>query len=148
PKYKSADFLSSTFWRLRGGLDVPRERFLSYPYCSRDADGSRVIAWAGWDRLQQATALASYYLDMKEYEGWAPERLKPLLAGLQELVPWLKQWHNEYDSEHATRMGDYFDAFVIDEARILGFTLANLRDWKPPEKLTAGRNGKNKEAVS
>lgn len=26
PKYKSSDFLSNTFWRLRGGLDVPKER--------------------------------------------------------------------------------------------------------------------------
>ena len=95
PKYKSADFQSTTFWRLRGGLDVPKERFVSFPNCSRDADGSLVIAWAGWDHLQQATALASYYLNMKENEGWSPERLKPLLTGIQELVPWLKQWHND-----------------------------------------------------
>lgn len=56
PKYKSSDFLSNTFWRLRGALDVPKERFVSYPHCARDADGSLVVAWAGWDHLQQATA--------------------------------------------------------------------------------------------
>jgi hypothetical protein len=148
PKYKSADFLNTAYWRLRGGLDVPKERFVSYPHCSRDADGSLVIAWAGWNHLQQATALASYYLDMKENEGWSQDRLRPLLAGLLELVPWLKQWHNEYNSEHATRMGDYFDSFVVDEARSLGFTLADLRDWKPPGKLTAGLQKKKKATVS
>jgi hypothetical protein len=60
PKYKSADFLSTTFWRLRGALDVPKERFVSYPHCSKAADPSLVVAWAGWDHLQQAQALAAY----------------------------------------------------------------------------------------
>ena len=148
PKYKSADFLSSTFWRLRGGLDVPKERFISFPHCSRDSDGTLVFVWAGWTRLQQATALAAYYLTMKENEGWLPDRLKPLLAGIQELVPWLKQWHNDYNAEHATRMGDYFESFVVDEARALGFTLADLNSWTPPARQAAGRGRKKKEAVS
>ncbi|MEF8717029.1 MAG: hypothetical protein V5B44_04510 [Candidatus Accumulibacter necessarius] len=56
PKYQSKDFLKTDFWRLRGGLDVPKERWISYPGCERGADGSLVIAWAGWDHLQQATA--------------------------------------------------------------------------------------------
>jgi hypothetical protein len=90
PKYQSKDFLKTDFWRLRGGLDVPKERWISYPGCERGADGSLVIAWAGWDHLQQATALATYFIDMKEREGWCRERLQPLLAGLLELVPWLR----------------------------------------------------------
>ena len=48
----------------------PRVRWVSYPGCERGADGSLPIAWAGWDHLQQATALASYLLDMKETDGW------------------------------------------------------------------------------
>ena len=148
PKYKQADFQSNTFWRMRGGLDVPKERFISFPHCSRDADNSLVIGWAGWDHLQQATAIASYYLNMKENEGWPSERLKPLLAGIQELVPWLKQWHNDYSAEHGTRMGDYFKSFVTDEARALGFTFADLRSWTPQAKPAASRNRRKKQAVS
>jgi hypothetical protein len=144
PKYKSVDFLKTDFWRLRGGLDVPKERWVSYPGCERGADGSLVISWAGWDALKQATALAAYYLDMKENEGWEPPRLQPLLAGLQELVPWLKQWHNDYDPEHALRMGDYFASFVSDEARALGLTLDDLRTWKP--LATAARRGRRRAA--
>ena len=53
PKYQSKDFLKSDFWRLRGGLDVPKERWISYPGCERGADGSLVVAWAGWDHLQR-----------------------------------------------------------------------------------------------
>ena len=63
PKYQSKDFLKADFWRLRGGLDVPKERWISYPGCERGADASLPLAWAGWNHLQQATALAAYYLD-------------------------------------------------------------------------------------
>lgn len=131
PKYQSRDFLKADFWRLRGGLDVPKERWISYPGCERGADGTPPLAWAGWTPLQQATALAGYLLDMKDNEGWEPARLQPLLAGLLELVPWLQQWHNTLDPVYGERMGDYFAGFVADQARALGFTLEDLRAWRP-----------------
>ena len=136
PKYKSSDFLKADFWRLRGGLDVPKERFVSFPGAERGADGSLVIAWAGWNHLQLATALAGWYLDAKENEGWPADRLQPLLAGLQELLPWLKQWHNDLDPVHNERMGDYYAGFVADEARALGFTADDLRAWRPAAVAT------------
>jgi len=131
PKYQNKDFLKADFWRLRGGLDVPKERWVSYPGCERGSDGSLVIAWAGWNHLQQATAVAGYYMDMKDSEGWEPARLQPLLASLLELVPWLEQWHNELDPVFGERMGDYYRGFVTEEARGLGFTLDDLRAWRP-----------------
>jgi len=131
PKYDAKDFLKSDFARLRGPLDVPKERWISYPGCERGADTSLPIAWAGWDHLQQATALAAYYLEMKESEGWEAARLQPLLAGLLELVPWLEQWHNEVDPVYGERMGAYYKGFVSEEARSHGFTLDDLRAWKP-----------------
>ncbi|MFZ4859788.1 MAG: BREX-2 system adenine-specific DNA-methyltransferase PglX [Desulfuromonadaceae bacterium] len=144
PKYKKEDFVKVTFWDLRGGLDVPKERWVSYPGCERGADGSLPIAWAGWDHLQQATALAAYYLDMKDNEGWPPERLQPLLAGLLELVPWLEQWHNEVDPVYGERMGAYYKSFVSEEARTQGFTIEDLRDWKPA--MTDAKRGRKKKA--
>jgi hypothetical protein len=140
PKYQSKDFVKTDFWRLRGGLDVPKERWISYPGCERGADGSLPIAWAGWDHLQQATALAAYYLEMKESEGWEAARLQPLLAGLLELVPWLEQWHNEVDPVYGERMGAYYKGFVAEEARSHGFTLDDLRAWKPA--AVAGKRGR------
>jgi hypothetical protein len=147
PKYRSTDFLKNTFWRLRGGLDVPKERFVSYPGCERDADRSLVIAWAGWNALQQAMAVATYYLDMKEREGWAAERLTPLLAGIQELLPWVLQWHNDYDPDSGQRMGEYFASFLGEEARALGLTLDALRAWRPATQGTARRGRKRKVTV-
>ena len=140
PKYKKEDFLKVTFWDLRGGLDVPKERWVSYPGCERGADGSLPIAWAGWDHLQQAMALATYFIDMKEREGWSPARLLPLLAGLLELLPWLRQWHNDMNPDFGARMGDYYEAFVNEEARALQFTLDDLRAWKPD--VTAPKRGR------
>ena len=142
PKYQSKDFLKADFWRLRGGLDVPKERWVSYPGCERGADTSLPIAWAGWNHLQQATALAAYYLEMKESEGWDAPRLQPLLAGLLELVPWLEQWHNALDPAYGERMGTYYRGFVSEEARALGFTLDDLRAWKPA--ATVSKRGRKK----
>ena len=140
PKYQSADFLSNTFWRLRGALDVPKERFVSFPHCSKAADSSLVVAWAGWDHLQQAQALAAYYLNMKEQEGWTPERLTPLLAGLLELIPWIKQWHNDPDPDFSgARMGDYFQSFVNEEGRALALTCEDVCTWKPQANVPPGR---------
>lgn len=131
PKYQSKDFLKADFWRLRSSLDVPKERWVSYPGCERGADTSLPIAWAGWNHLQQATAVAAYYVEMRDNEGWEPARLQPLLAGLLELVPWLEQWHNDLDPVYGERMGAYYRGFVSEEARALGFTLDDLRAWKP-----------------
>ena len=144
PKYQSKDFLKSDFWRLRGGLDVPKERWVSYPGCERSADGSLAIAWAGLDHLQQATALATYFIDIKEHEGWSHERLQPLLAGLLELLPWLKQWHNDMNPDFGARMGDYYESFVTDEARALQCTLDDLRAWKPT--VTTAKRARKKAA--
>jgi hypothetical protein len=90
PKYQSKDFLKIDFWRLRGGLDVPKERWVSYPGCERGADAILPIAWACWNHLRQATAVAAHYLEMRENEGREPARLQPLLAGLLGLVPRLE----------------------------------------------------------
>ncbi len=147
PKYKSSDFLKAAktdYWRLRGGLDVPKERWVSFPGAERGADGSLVIAWAGWNHLQLATALAGYYVDMKDTEGWEPARLQPLLAGLLELLPWLEQWHNDLDPVFGERMGTYYKGFVTEEARTLGFTLDELRAWKPA--VVAAKRGRKKTA--
>jgi hypothetical protein len=144
PKYKSSDFLKADYWRLRGGLDVPKERFVSFPGAERGADGSLVIAWAGWNHLQLATALAGYYGEMKDNEGWEPARLQPLLAGLLELVPWLEQWHNDIAPEFGQRMGTYYRGFVTEDARALGFTLDDLRAWKPA--VVATKRGRKRAA--
>ena len=131
PKYTSNDFLKPDSWRLRGKLDVPKERFVSYAGSERPGDPSRVVAWAGWDRLQQARAVATHFVRLKD-ESVAAGQLVPLLAGIDELVFWLKLWHNALDP--AMGMDDYFADFVRDEAQGRGYTLEQVRSWGPPAK--------------
>jgi hypothetical protein len=100
PKYQNKDFQKTGYWRLRGGLDVPKERFVSFPHGSRDADGSLAIAWAGWNSLQIALAIASHYQDLKEP-----------------------------DASHGERMGDYLHHFVEEEAKALGLTHVAFSTW-------------------
>lgn len=88
---------------------MPKERFISYPGCESDEDREPVYGWAGWNHLQRAQALAALYQDRKQREGWSKDRLTPMLAGLLELIPWIKQWHNEPSQEfEGLRLGDYF----------------------------------------
>lgn len=112
---------------------MPKERFVSYPRCEREVDPTLVIGWAGWNHVEQAQALAHYYTRAKEHDGWSPARLVPLLAGLVELLPWLMQWHNELDPQYAMKMGDFFHGFVEEEARSLGLTINNIREWEPAD---------------
>lgn len=46
PKYNSADFLKAEHWKLRGELDVPKERWDSSLNCESDTDATFPVAWA------------------------------------------------------------------------------------------------------
>jgi len=132
---KSKDFASDVYWRLRGKLDVPKERFISYPGCESDEDHEPVYGWAGWNHRQRAVALATLYTQRKREEGWKKDRLQPMLAGILELLPWLKQWHNEPDAEFdgaipAVQFAQFLDAECAEH----GFTFEDLRNWRPQSR--------------
>ena len=135
PKYASTDFLKPNYWRLRGKLDVPKERWIAFPHCQSE-DGTLAIAWAGYNHLQLAQTLSTYYIDIKERIGGSNDpRLAPLLASLVELIPWLKQWHNDIDPEFGLAMGDYYEGFLIEEAKAIGHTVESLKAWEPVGKV-------------
>jgi hypothetical protein len=142
PKYASTDFRSPVFWKLRGKLDVAKERFTSYPGLEREADNTAVIGWAGWDHLQQAQALTSLYNARRNEEGWQPEQLEPILAGVNELVPWLRQWHNDIDPLRGEGLGDYFASYLAGEMQRNNVTAEQLNAWRPPAKTTRARKKK------
>ncbi len=126
PKYKSSDFKKSSYWKLRGKLDVPKERWVIYPGTERAEDPSPVIAWAGWDQKQQLQALGACYYERQTVDGWEKDRLLPLLAGMKDLLPWVKQWHNEIDPEFNERLGDFYEGYVRDQCHELGITETDL----------------------
>src|SRR3546814_89046 len=97
PKYTSADFLGSSLWRLRGGLDVPKERFFTVP--DPQAPGEWLYGWAGWNPAQRVRAVAGAYLIAEQSSGVDAAHLVPLLAAIHEELPWVLQWHNAMDPE-------------------------------------------------
>ncbi|MFE1895261.1 BREX-2 system adenine-specific DNA-methyltransferase PglX [Streptomyces yangpuensis] len=137
-KCNSADFLKPSYWRARGRLDVPKERFVSYG--TVNAQSPELYGWAGWDHLEQALALASYI----QQAGLGEDDLVPYLAGLLELQPWLEQWHGEYDPEFGASPAGEILAFRQQKQGELGLTDDALRAWRP---AAATRGGAKKAAA-
>ncbi|MFJ2304741.1 DUF7008 domain-containing protein [Streptomyces sp. NPDC087787] len=144
PKYTSADFLKHSYWSHRGKLDVPKERFISYPGASPEADGSLLLGWAGWNHRDQADALVGMIRDRVENGGWAKEdpRFVPLLAGLREVLPWVHQWYGEYDEEWEGNPAEEFQAALETGRTERQLSESDLVNWRP-EKKTRGRPKKS-----
>jgi hypothetical protein len=148
PKYKPADFLQGSYWSRRGKLDVPKERFVSYPGAGRDNDTSALLGWAGWDHAEQALALAGLVDDRIDKDGWdqsRPDKLVPMLAGLSELAPWVRQWHGELDPEFGESLADTVDEVLRSRCAELGVTADQLATWRPPTTTRARRTSKKTE---
>jgi hypothetical protein len=130
PKYTSADFRKNSYWQARGKLDVPKERFVLYPDAGRETDPTPLLGWAGWDHAQQALALAMVIGD-REKDGWADERLVPLVAGLAELQSWVEQWHGEVDPVYGVSLAAFCREQLTARAAQVGRTLEELAGWRP-----------------
>ena len=66
-----------------------------------------------------------------------------MLVALDELIPWLKQWHNEIEPEFGERLGDYYEGFLSEELRQLELSRDELLSWQPP----AGKRGTRRRRV-
>jgi hypothetical protein len=141
PKYKSSDFAKTSYWSHRGKLDVPKERFISYPYANPDGDESLLIGWAGWDHREQASALINLIEERANTDGWEVDRIKPLLVGLAEVMPWVRQWHNEVDDRFGESPADAYDRYLLSQQEKYGLSADDLRAWNPPAPSRGRRRG-------
>jgi hypothetical protein len=142
PKYKPVDFARTSYWSNRGKLDVPKERFISYPHAGRDGDPSLLIGWAGWDHREQAQALAILVVEREQTDGWDRERIRPVLAGLREVLPWVRQWHGEFDPNIGDSPAAVYEGFLADTTNRLLLTDEDLTGWRPPRATRGRRSGK------
>jgi hypothetical protein len=138
PAYTSADFLRPSYWRARGKLDVPKERFISYAQTKTATP--ELYGWAGWDHREQAQALATYFTN----HALSAEEITPFLAGLLELQPWLNQWHGEFDMLYSGSPADFFNGFRQTTQGEHGLTDDDLRNWLPAVP-TRGRRAAAKQ---
>ncbi|HEX3959487.1 MAG TPA: BREX-2 system adenine-specific DNA-methyltransferase PglX [Trebonia sp.] len=151
PTYTSADFVKNSYWRQRGKLDAAKERFISYPMAGPGSD-SLLLGWVGWDHREQAHALITLIEERSAADGWDASRLKPLLAGLIEVMPWVRQWHGEANGRFDISPAEEYDAYLATQREKYRLTEEDLSKWtappvrrgRPPKTHAAGAG--NREA--
>lgn len=145
PKYSTADFLKSSYWAHRGKLDVPKERFVSYPGAGRATDPTPLLGWAGWNHAQQGIALATIYA-YRESEGTALTELVPVVAGIAEVLPWVKQWHTGVDPTFGIDLAEYLTGQLHEKASAVGIPVGDLSAWRPAKTTRARKAAPRKAA--
>ncbi|WP_343708199.1 BREX-2 system adenine-specific DNA-methyltransferase PglX [Mycobacterium sp.] len=137
PKYGQSDFAKATYWKARGKLDVPKERFIAYPGVIREGDPTPVIGWAGWSHRDQALALARE-IPVQQALGADDAALGPLVAGLVELEPWLAQWHSEIEPQFGASPASVITGVIDQYLARMEKTRDQVTEWTPPA-ATRGR---------
>jgi len=149
PKYTGADFVKQSYWSHRGKLDVPKERFISYPGVGRDTDTTPLLGWAGWNHAQQGIALATIFTyraaDMKS-EAIARVALVPVVAGIAEVLPWVKQWHTGVDPTFGIDLAEYLTGQLHEKSSAVGVPVNDLPAWRPAETTQARKATPRKAA--
>lgn len=137
PKYATADFQKVEYWKARGKLDVPKERFVLYPGVGHEGDASAVLGWAGWNHRDQAVALVREILTQQAL-GASDDALTPMVAGLVELEPWLHQWHTDLEPEFGSSAAQAVTSQIDQLLAQLQKTRDDVTAWRPPA-ATRGR---------
>lgn len=136
PKYSTADFRKVEYWKARGKLDVPKERFVLYPGVGREGDTSPVLGWAGWNHRDQAVALVREILTQQAL-GASDDAIVPMVAGLVELEPWLHQWHTDLEPEFGSSAAQAVTSQIDQFLAQLQMTRDDVNAWPPA--ATRGR---------
>ena len=148
PKYGQGDFVRPSYWKQRGKLGVPKERFTSVIGAERDAsagDSTMVLAWAGFDHAQLAQALATLLHQRQTTDGWGGEQLLPLVAALDEVLPWVDQWHPEVAPGLGQPLAAFYRGQRDQVLAAIGATTDTVAAWAPP---TATRGRKKAAATA
>lgn len=137
PKYSTPDFQKVEYWKARGKLDVPKERFVLYPGVGREGDNSLVLGWAGWSYRDRAVALVREIINQQAL-GASNESLVAMVAGLVELEPWLHQWHTKLEAEFGSSAAQAVTSQIDQFLAHLQMTRDDVGAWRPPA-ATRGR---------
>jgi hypothetical protein len=146
PKYTTADFVKPSYAAQRGGLDVPKERFISYSRAF--IPPIEVLGWGGWNHEEQAFALVMA-IEARIEASWEPKDLTPYVAGLLEVMPWVRQWHGEHDDKYPgfDSPADFFGETLSGYQNAFGLSDEDLRAWRPePARRGGGGGGRKRKA--
>ncbi|WP_437898220.1 BREX-2 system adenine-specific DNA-methyltransferase PglX [Sorangium sp. So ce124] len=133
PPYGSGDFLKPEYWRLRGKLDVPKERFIAFTEVPGRSGVETLYGWAGWTAQQRVKAILAIDEELEDASVPLADRIG-LLDSAWRLLPDVAR----EDAAAANRLKAELQALVGPE----GPSRELIEDWKkrfPPPTARAGR---------
>jgi hypothetical protein len=133
PSYGSGDFLTPEYWRLRGKLDVPKERFIAFTEIPGRAGKGTVYGWAGWTPTQRLKAILAIDEELEDAGVPISDRTG-FLDSAWRLLPEVAR----EDTTAATRLKAELQALVGPE----GPSREVLDAWRerfPPPTTRGGR---------
>lgn len=136
---KSTDFVRTEYWRLRGKLDVPKERFIAFTEVPGRSGVETLYGWAGWTAQQRVKAILAIDEELEDASVPLADRIG-LLDSAWRLLPDVAR----EDALAANRLKAELQALVGPE----GPSAALVEDWKkrfPPPTARAARRPTNEE---
>jgi len=133
PSYGSGDFLKTEYWRLRGKLDVPKERFIAFTEVPGRSGVETLYGWAGWTAQQRVKAILAIDEQLEDASLSLSDR-SGLLDSAWRLLPDVVR----EDAAVAARLKAELQALVGPE----GPSRELIEDWKkrfPPPTTRAAR---------
>ncbi len=107
PAYGSGDFLKPDYWRLRGKLDVPKERFIAFTEVPGRSGVETLYGWAGWTAQQRVKAILAIDEELEDASVPLADRIG-LLDSAWRLLPDVAR----EDAAAATRLKAELQALV------------------------------------
>jgi hypothetical protein len=133
---KSRDFLRPEYWRLRGKLDVPKERFVSFTEVpGRASSAETIYGWAGWSPLQRLRVLLAIDEELEDAGVGVADRV-----GLLDSAWRLIEDAAREDASAAARLKAELQALVGPEGPSRELIDEWQRRFPPPSSRGRGRN--------
>ena len=79
------------------------------------------------------------------HKRWTGEQLVPLIAALDEVLPWVEQWHPEVAPGLGQPLAAFYRGQVDQVLASIGATAETVAAWEPPAS-TRGRK-KNSDSA-
>ncbi|MFD5714587.1 BREX-2 system adenine-specific DNA-methyltransferase PglX [Streptomyces pharetrae] len=141
PRFTSADFFRTSYWKQRGKFDVPKERFISFGTSVSPLSPSTPIGWAGWNADERATAI----LDLLETESHTQARRSEstlaLLSALADLLT-LPVPERDAPGTGSPSVDGALRQVYAEQLRRWGLSAQEVSSWQPP----APRRGRPRKA--
>jgi len=133
---KSTDFLKTEYWKLRGKLDVPKERFIAFTEVPGRDDADTLYGWAGWTPIQRIRALVAIDEDLEDDGVPLADRIG-VLDSAWRLLPDAER----EDAAAANRLKAELQALVGQD----GPSPEMLESWRERFPPPSGKHGRKKK---